>query len=48
MDNIFKNLSIIACALSIAYVAVELKDPQCLWAFIPVVWLAKAIWNKDE
>lgn len=50
MEDLGKGLAIAACAFAIALVAVMLKEPQCLWAFIPVAWIASdwRIRNKRE
>ena len=44
MNGFGKGLAIAVCAVSIAVVAVTLKEPQCLWAFIPVAWIT-AYWR---
>ena len=52
MEGLGKGLAIASCAIAIAVVAVMLKNPYCLWAFVPVAWIANG-WKisytrKDE
>jgi len=40
MNGLGKGIAIAACALAIAYIAVQLKNPDVCWSFVPVAWMA--------
>jgi len=48
MDGLGKGIAIAAASLAVAYIAVELKNPYVCWAFVPIAWMAQAMWERNS